>query len=201
MKIRVICGYVIFLRYKMWQEISKFGKKLVQYGFVNSHFGNISVRVGNKILITRSGSMLDELNKNSFVEVAVDKPGKSDKIASMETPVHREIYKQTPALAVIHAHCPFAVVLSMVMKKNKIKPDDVESKYFLKEIPIIAGMSGSPELAADSANALKNHRAIIVKDHGVITVGKNIEEAYTHICIVEHSCKLKYYVDLYKKNF
>ncbi|HDN65254.1 MAG TPA: fuculose phosphate aldolase, partial [Methanosarcinales archaeon] len=40
----------------MWQEIARFGKKLVEYGLVESHFGNISVRTGDGMLITRSGS-------------------------------------------------------------------------------------------------------------------------------------------------
>ena len=66
----------------MWQDISRIGKKLVQSGLVESHFGNISVRMGDKMLITRSGSSLDELTSETVVEVEVRSSCARDVIAS-----------------------------------------------------------------------------------------------------------------------
>jgi L-fuculose-phosphate aldolase len=63
----------------MWQDIAKFGKKLVERGLVESHFGNISVRIGNKMLITRSGVPLDEMTGKSAVEVDIDEPSNFQK--------------------------------------------------------------------------------------------------------------------------
>lgn len=71
------------------EEMAKFGKMLVQHGFVESHFGNISVRIGDKMLITRSGSPLDGITEKSVVEVDIDKPSNLDTIASSEVAVHR----------------------------------------------------------------------------------------------------------------
>ncbi len=87
----------------MWQNIAKFGKKLVEHGLVESQFGNISIRRDDKMLITRSGVPLDDVNKNSIVELDIDQPSDLDRVASSETMVHRNIYKFTPALAIIHA--------------------------------------------------------------------------------------------------
>ena len=53
----------------MWREISRIGKKLVENGLVESHFGNTSVRIGSRMLITRSGCALDEITEDSVVEV------------------------------------------------------------------------------------------------------------------------------------
>ena len=103
----------------MWQEISKFGKKMVEQGLVSSHFGNISVRIGDDMFITRSGSMLDELSEDDVIKVPVHKESTLDLVASSETIAHREIYKKTSALAIMHGHSPFAVVLSLIEKDRQ----------------------------------------------------------------------------------
>lgn len=183
----------------MWQEIAKFGKKLVEHGLVESHLGNISVRLGSKMLITRSGFSLDEITEKSVVEVDIHKPSSLDAIASSESPVHRMIYKKTPALAIIHAHCPFAVIESLMAEQSEIVPIDIEGQHFLHEIPIVKGSPGTAELAENTAEALKDHTGAIVFSHGTFAVGKTLEEAYVVTALIEHSCKLKYYYDVAKK--
>lgn len=178
----------------MSEELSKFGKKLVEGGLVSSHSGNMSIRIGNKILITRSGSMLDELTEASIVEIDFN-PSSFDLIASSEAVVHRDIYKNTSALAIIHAHCPFAVVISL-LEEGPIEPMDIEGQYFLHEIPILKGGTGSQELAEDVSSKLKSHKGVIVQGHGTFALGKNIEEAYVITSAIEYSCKLRYFYNL-----
>jgi len=180
----------------MWREIAKFGKKLIDAGLADSHFGNISLRAGDRLLITRSGTMLDELDENSIVEVDVKQPTSFDIIASTETNVHRAIYQKTSALAIIHVHSPFAVALSMITEEDVIAPADSESLYILHEIPLIKGGAGSRELADAASKALADHRGAIIRGHGSIAAGKIMEEVYVYICSIEHACKVKYFADL-----
>ena len=186
----------------MWQEISKIGKKLVDHGLVESHFGNISVRIGNKMLITRSGSALDEITENSVVEVELEGTSGLDLIASSEAIVHREIYKNTSALAIIHAHCQFAVTLSLLAdlgsSSDSIVPVDSEGQYFLHEVPIVKGGIGTPELAKNTARALAEHKGAIIYSHGTFATGKILEEAYVVTTQIEHSCAIKYRYDMAK---
>ncbi len=184
--------------FSKWQEIAKFGKKLMERGLVESHFGNISVRVGSKMLITRSGAPLDEITENSVVEVDIDKPSSLDSVASSESPIHRAIYKNTAALAVIHAHPPFAVIESL-LGHDKIIPPDSEGQYILHEIPVVRGGFGTKELAENTSRALKDHKGVIVFAHGTFAAGKTLEEAYVVTALIEHSCKLKYYCDMARK--
>ena len=184
----------------MWRDISKFGKKLVDHGLVESHFGNISIRIGSKMLITRSGSMLDEISKNSVVEVDLVSSSSFDLIASSESNVHRAIYNNTSALAIVHAHCPFAVIQSLLNKEGSITPIDSEGQYFLHEVPIVGGGIGTKELAENLSNALSERKGAIVYSHGTFTVGKILEEAYVVTTQIEHSCKLKYHVELMQAN-
>jgi len=186
------------IEFSKWEEIARFGKKLVEHGLVESHFGNISVRIGSKMLITKSGAPLDEINENSVVEVDIDKPGSFDGIASSETIVHRTIYKNTSALAVIHAHPSFAVIESLLVK-DVIVPINIEGQHFLHEIPVVKGDTASAELAENTAWALRDHKGVIVYSHGTFAIGKTLEEAYFVTALMEQSCKLKYYFDIVKK--
>ena len=183
----------------MWREISRIGKKLVDTGLVESHFGNISVRVGSRMIITRSGSALDEITEDSVVEVDLEGTCALDIIASSEAIVHRAIYKNTPALAIVHAHCPFAVTMSLLAEGDSIEPADSEGQYFLGKIPIVKGGIGSNELADNVSSALATHKAAIVYSHGTFAIGRVLDEAYVMTTQVEHSCKIKYWYDLARK--
>ncbi|WP_292487989.1 aldolase [Methanohalobium sp.] len=183
----------------MWQEISRIGRKLVEHGLVESHFGNISVRVGNKMIITRSGCPLDEVTEGNVVEIDVDKPCSMDIIGSSESIVHREIYKNTSALAIIHAHCPYAVTQSLLNDKKSLVPVDSEGKYFLDEIPVVEGDIGTEKLAYNTADALGKYKGTIVYSHGTFAAGKILDDAYITTTQIEHSCKIKYLYDMAKK--
>lgn len=63
------------------------------------------------------------------------------------------------------------------------------------DIPIVEGESGSIELAESASSALKKHNVFIAKRHGVFAAGKNMEEAYVYICLVEQACKIKYFTE------
>ncbi len=184
----------------MWREISRIGKKLVDTGLVESHFGNISVRIGSRMLITRSGCALDEITEDGVVEIVLDGTCALDMIASSEAIVHRAIYRNTPALAIVHAHCPFAVTLSLLAENDMIEPADSEGQYFLGQIPVVMGGIGSDELADNLSSALASHRAAIVYSHGTFAIGRVLDEAYVMTTQVEHSCKIRYWYDLARKN-
>jgi len=179
----------------MWKEFRHYGKKLIQYGLNSGKAGNMSIRDGNDILITRSGVMFDEIDKKKLIKISLDESLPINKEASVETIVHRKIYQKTNHLAIIHVHPPMALVMSILVKENSIVPLDIESKYILKTIPIIEGEPGSMGLAESANRALKDNNAFIVKSHGVFGVGESLEEAYGYISLVEQACKIKYLVN------
>jgi L-fuculose-phosphate aldolase len=186
-------AFFLHISPKMWQEIAKYGRKLVEHGLVESNFGNISIRAGDKMLITKTGAALDEITENSVVEVDILDTSSMDIIASSETVVHREIYRQTSALAIIHAHCQYAVVESLLAgPSGLILPVDSEGQYFLRDIRVVGGRIGSHELAENLADALSRHRGVVVYSHGTFAIGRTLGEAYIVTTQLEHSCKIKY---------
>lgn len=180
----------------MYKEFKHIGKKLFQSGMNNSHSGNISIRKGNKISITRTGSMLDELDKADVVSVDLKVDPNKDKKASMELLVHRAIYMTDKNVkAVVHAHCPYSIV--MADGKETIVPYDEEGKFFLKSINVVnvENAIASGEVAAEiSAYVLSNHCAVIAR-HGVFAWGKDIEEAYHYLTVCESVCRINYLME------
>jgi len=192
----------------MWQKISETGKKVVGAGLVEANFGNISVQSesGSSFLITKTKTALDEIQKEDVIEMPIfcgednmfidaETLRKLEKTASSETPIHRRIYAETEAKAILHAHCPYAVVMSILESEagsTSIVPVDSEGKLFLKEIPIVVGGIGSDELAKNAADALKNVKGVIILGHGTIAAGETLEEAYHITAQLEHSAKIKY---------
>ena len=182
--------------YLAWQEIARFGKKLVSSGLTSSRFGNISLLVGDKIFITCTGSMLDELNERLVVKVDLGCTCDQDKIASSETCVHRAIYQRTTNKAIIHTHSPYAVALSL-LERNAAEPLDSEGMVFLGTMPIVEGHFGTDELAGAASFALQNHKACIARGHGVFAAGNSLSDAYTAACMAEHSAQVRYLVKAY----
>jgi L-fuculose-phosphate aldolase len=179
-----------------WQEIARFGKKLVISGLTSSRFGNISLLQENKIFITCTGSMLDELGERMVVEVDLSCPCDQDKIASSEACVHRAIYQRTANKAIIHTHSPYAVALSLLEQKA-VEPLDGEGLLFLGTMPIVEGQIGTNGLAMAVSSALQNHKACIARGHGVFAAGNSLPDAYTTACMAEHSAQVRYLVNAY----
>ncbi|MDR3641521.1 MAG: class II aldolase/adducin family protein [Humidesulfovibrio sp.] len=92
------------------------GRFVVEYGLVDSSFGNVSCRQmapsGELLLISQTGSSLDELG-GCIDPCRFDGASCVGLTASSELTAHRAIYDGGPALAILHGHPRFAVILSM----------------------------------------------------------------------------------------
>jgi L-fuculose-phosphate aldolase len=177
------------------EDLIRFGKKMVGCGLVSAHAGNISKRIGNTMVISTHGSMLDEL-EGEIVQVTLDPPSPLDHLASSELAMHRAIYRQTGAMAVFHGHGRFSIIASLTTEVAHITPLDSESVYYLPVIPIIEGQSGTEELGHAAAVALKEHRGALIRGHGVVTKGASVEEAYAMLAVIEQACHIRYHLAL-----
>ncbi len=183
---------------RIYREIIKIGENLFKERLVNISSGNISVKIGKDILITKKGSSLGFLKESDIIKVGLVK-SKRDRFASIELPVHKMIYKNTDALAIVHAHPIYAITLSLI--KEKIIPLDAEAQYYFKEIPVVSvdNPIGSTELAQKVSRALKNNLIVVVKTHGSFAKGRTVKEANYFTSLLEQSSKIIYLHSLIKK--
>ncbi|MBI2917133.1 MAG: class II aldolase/adducin family protein [Chloroflexi bacterium] len=162
------------------------GRDLFLRGLVSSHSGNLSVLRGGSITITRHGSQLGHVGQADLVTVGLEEDPNappSTPAPSMELPRHRAIYRATGAEAIVHAHPPHAVALSLLEKE--IVPRDVEGAYLLRQVPVVE----PGEVAKEGlAEALASHPIAMLRGHGSFAVGNSLEEALQWTTALEDSC-------------
>jgi L-fuculose-phosphate aldolase len=179
----------------MLDQFQMFGSDLFLRGLTSSHGGNMSVRMGDRIFITRTGAMLGHLNQMDLVETGLEENDSGVMLASSELLVHRAIYKNTSALAVVHVHPPHAVALSLV-EQDAIIPVCNEGSYCFKKIPIIQTelTTGSKEVAKLASQWLREYKLIMLRGHGCFSTGPMLEEAFQWCVSMEEACRVLYYM-------
>jgi L-fuculose-phosphate aldolase len=162
----------------------RIGKRLHAEDLVSANFGNLSVRDTAGFSITRKNAYLDTPGPLMFVPLE----GPVPEDASRESLVHREIYKSTSAKAIVHAHPPHAIALSLVC--DRITPCDSEGEILCPVIPVVKGRSGTPALARAVAEGLHTSPVVIVRGHGTFAAGSTLDEAYVVTSALEHACRI-----------
>ncbi len=176
----------------MFKDFQRFGRDLFLTGLNNSHSGNLSVRHGDRIVITRRGAMLGHLEENDLIETGLKENDGNIILASTEIGVHRAIYNGTSAQAVVHAHPVHAIALSLL--EDEIIPIDSEGDYLLHKIPVVSAEHtiGSKELEEKLPGMLKEYKIVMVRNHGSFAVGQMLEEAYQWTSSLENVCRIIY---------
>ncbi|WP_457550320.1 class II aldolase/adducin family protein [Archaeoglobus sp.] len=168
-------------------EMIKIGRKLGRLRLVDGASGNMSCRIEDFMLITRSGSILDELTPKDFVYVKI---GEFYKGISSDWKVHKAVYEKTDYKAVLHCHGVYNVVLSLM--QDEIVPKDLEGELFLKRVRVVDGEFGSEDVAEAIADEIARNGIAIHKGHGIYSAGRDILEAFNKACYLEHSCEILY---------
>jgi L-fuculose-phosphate aldolase len=172
------------------------GRDIFLRGLISSHAGNMSARTGNRICITKRATMLGSLTAGDLVEVPIEGDDPQILTASSELVVHRAIYRTTSALAVVHAHPPYATLLSMI--QDELIPADSEGSYLLKRVPVVStGKTitiGSEEAATLVSEMLEEYRVVMLRGHGSFARGDTLEEAYMLTSSLEASSFFLYHL-------
>lgn len=171
-------------------QFQSVGHDLCTRGLVSSSGGNMSVRLGERMIITRRGSCLGCLEEHDLIETGISKNDRNTPLASAELTVHRAIYQATPALAIVHAHPPHAVALSLAEKE--IVPSDTEGRDMILRVPVVGWKTEvKPGGLADAiSQALGQCRIVMVYGHGSFAIGQLLEEAHHCTTMLEESSRV-----------
>lgn len=177
------------------EDIIKICKRMYQKSLVAANDGNLSVKLSdNKIIVTPTGKSKGFLIQKDLV--IVDSGGRKLKGSlkpTTELPMHLFVYQRRKDMgAVVHAHPPYSTAFAVagIGLDRDVLPEVVLS---LGKIPLAKYATPSTKEVPDSISTfIKNHDAILLKNHGVLTLGKDIEEAYYKLEIVEHFAHILY---------
>jgi L-fuculose-phosphate aldolase len=158
---------------------------------LTSNDGNISVRFDeSRVLITPSGITKGRMEADDLMLIDLDGDVLASRAGyrpSSETPMHLEVYKQRPDVrAVIHAHPVFVTALTVAGLEF---PGDVlpEVVLTLGDVPVSEYATPSSHEDAEVIRPLiREHDAVLLRQHGSLTVGKDLEQALVNLERIEH---------------
>ena len=178
------------------ERIVKASKELHDRGLVRGTSGNISARIPgtDTFLIKPSGVRMELLKPEELV--LVDLQGnkiRGEPNVSLETPMHAAIYRaRKDVQAVVHTHAPTATAFGIA--KTEILPLQIEMYMLLpRGVPVVPfELPGSKALAEAVQNKIANYDALILENHGIVTVGSTIEAACNLNEMVEEGAKIQF---------
>jgi len=171
-------------------QFQKVGQALFQRGMVCSQSGNLSIRMGDHLIITRRGSNLGALQEKDLIETGISRNDRATPFASVELPVHRLIYQNTQARAIVHAHPTHVTALSMA--EREINSCELEIFCVLGKVAVVGwGLEVKPGGLSDIiSEALKEHHIVAVRGHGTFAIGTIMDEAFNSTTALEEACEV-----------
>lgn len=182
---------------KAKEEICRIGKLLFDKGFVVANDGNITIRISDdEIMATPtqvskgflSPEMLVKVNQRGEVLEGKFNP-------SSELKMHLRVYEERPDVrAVVHAHPPYATAYAVagIPLDQAMMP---ESVVFVGTVPIAKyGTPSTEEIPDAIAGHVKNHRALLLENHGALSWANDPFTAYFLMESVEYTAKVNFLV-------
>jgi L-fuculose-phosphate aldolase len=167
-------------------EMVRITKKLDELGLNRGTSGNLSARFNDGMLITPSGMGAEGLTEDDIVFVQMDGTSRGRWQPSSEWLFHRDIYVQrAEAGAVVHTHSTAATALACLRK-------DIPPFHYM--IALLGGDTircakyatfGTQELSDNVLLALKDRKACLLANHGMIAAGTDLAEAFRNTVEVE----------------
>ncbi|MBP9957804.1 MAG: class II aldolase/adducin family protein [Synergistaceae bacterium] len=179
------------------QEILEISRLSYDRGYVAATNGNISACTpdGRGVLIKASGTSFAHLTMEDIL--LVDKEGRilegsPGKKPSMELYLHLAVYAARPEMkAVVHLHPPHTTALSYLHREVPLLV--LEAKMVLKKVPSVPSIpAGTPELVEAVSQAYMDEDviAVVLKEHGIVTVAENLKEAFYRADLLEHNAQV-----------
>lgn len=172
--------------------VAEGGRRLIAEGLVTGTAGNVSVRVGDLVAISPSSVPYDQVGPDDVPVVTLDgdvveaAPGLRP---STETDLHVSVYAATDARAIVHHHGLRSVAVSTVV-------DELPPLHYyavrLGGAPRVANYAryGTKELARLVTAALQDRNAALMQNHGAVTYGSSMDEAFERAHLLEWLCEL-----------
>ncbi len=181
--------------YQLKKEIIEVGRRTYERGYVASNDGNISARIDDKrVLITPTGVSKGYMSPEDLVVVDYDgKVLSGGKRPSSEVFMHLRIYKERPDVnSVCHAHPIHATghAVAGLSLERCVLPEVI---IVLGGVPLVEyGEPGTDEFFKPVLKYLKDHDAFLLQNHGALTIGSDVLNAYHKMETLEHFAHISY---------
>ncbi len=173
-----------------WRDLVDTARRTVADGLVVGTSGNVSVRVGDLVLVTPTGVRYDRLGPDELTAVDL---GGAQRIGTLrptsELPMHLAVYRSTAARAVVHTHAVHATAASTLV-------DELPAVHYMCAAlggPVrVARYAtyGTAELADAMIDALRDRTGCLLRNHGTVVYGDSLEAAFDNTAQLEWMCRV-----------
>ena len=174
------------------EQVAFIMRRLYRQGLTTCSGGNVSLRCGDVILITPSGMDKGEITAGQIGTVSPDGenllPGLK---LSIETEMHLEVYRNRPDVnGIVHAHPVTASAFAAL--DRDIDTRLTAETWHVLGTPVRAdyALMGTKDLARIVGEAVRRGNAVIMENHGVLTVGRTLFEAFDRLELLEAAAKM-----------
>lgn len=170
------------------------GRRLLEEGLTRGTGGNVSVRNGDLVLVSPSGTPYEQIEPEDVPVVSLDGTQvKGEYPPSSETPMHTAVYRERDDVgAIVHTHSPFASTFAALGRP--IEPSHYLIAVAGHEVPVAEyappGTEALGRLAVEALGADAN--ACLLKHHGVIAVGKDGKTTFDTALLVEFCARIHF---------
>ncbi|MFD8372695.1 class II aldolase/adducin family protein [Streptomyces sp. NPDC059688] len=175
---------------RVWEALVATARRTVTDGLVVGTSGNVSARVGDLVLVTPTGVPYDRLTPDDIT--GVDLTGRQvlgTLVPTSELPLHLAVYRTTGARAVVHTHAVHATAVSTLV------PELPAVHYMAGALGGTVRVAayatyGTEELAENMLRALAGRSGCLLRNHGTVTYGDTLDQAYDRTAQLEWMCRL-----------
>jgi L-fuculose-phosphate aldolase len=173
------------------QEVCRWARRTAADGLVVGRSGNLSVRSGDLVAVTPTGVDYDRLRPEDVPVVGLDgSPVDGELLPTSELPMHLAAYAaDRTRAAVVHTHAVHATAVSLLV-------DEVPLVHYvlgtLGDTVRVAPYAtyGTAELAGHLVTALADRHGCLLRNHGTVTTGTSLDEAYERTVQLEWACRV-----------
>ncbi|MCK1796522.1 class II aldolase/adducin family protein [Streptomyces sp. XM4193] len=173
-----------------WRQVVETARRTVRDGLVVGTSGNVSLRVGDAVLVTPSAVPYDRLGPHDLCAVDLDGRRLAGGLRpTSELPLHLAVHRVRPSAAVVHTHALHATAVSTLV-------DELPAVHY--QLATLGGpvrvapyaRYGSAELAAAALAALEDRQACLLRNHGTVVLGDDLDQAFERTAQLEWMCRL-----------
>lgn len=172
------------------QHMLAVAQRMVASGLNTGTAGNVGCRCGENLLVTPSAQPVDTMTASSMVKMDFAGQVLGTGKPSSEWHFHRDILQNRPDIgAVVHCHSPFATTLACLRR-------DIPPFHYM--IALAGGdtircapyaLFGTEELSVNALAALTDRKACLLANHGLIALGRDLNDALNMAIEVESLCE------------
>ena len=181
------------------KEVARFMRRLSRYGLTTTSGGNISIRVNDKVIaITPSATDKGRMKWKEVGILSVSGENLTPELKpSIEHALHLNVYNTNRNVnEIVHAHPVFAS--SFTAMKTEINTSLTAEARAICGEPVMVPyeLMGTAELAATVGKHSADSDILLLENHGIITMGKNLLQAFDKLEVLENAAKMTLIVEM-----